>query len=83
MALDRNNKEWTIEDYENRIWLTKIIDLANTSEEQQPGESQEDYEKRIAALGDGYKYILDDVYVRAPSGQIQVWNDAVEKYISD
>ena len=83
MALDRNNKEWTIEDYENRIWLTKIIDLANTSEEQQPGESQEEYEKRTAALGDGYKYILDDVYVRAPSGQIQVWNDAVEKYISD
>lgn len=60
---------WNIDQYEAIVPMTKTIDYKN------------------GAVKDGYNYVLPDntghfVYVRSASGQIEVWNDAIRKYIT-
>lgn len=67
MSLDRANASWTIEDYENRVSMIATIPFENST----------------VSWEDGYTYKLDGVYVRSTSGQIEVWNDAILKYIKN
>lgn len=67
MSLDRANSEWNIGDYENRTYMTKIIPFKGSS----------------VTLDDGYDYIIDNVYVRSTSGQIETWNEAIVTYIEN
>lgn len=60
---------WTIHNYEAVVPMTKTIDY------------------KTGAIEDGYNYVLPSgtgnyIYVRSASGQIEVWNDAVRKYIT-
>lgn len=67
MSLDRANASWSIEDYENRVSMITTIPFENST----------------VSWEDGYTYKLDGVYVRSTSGQIEVWNDAILKYIKN
>ena len=68
MSLDRASNDKSISYYESIVSMIEGIPLGD---------------KGSVYWKDGYMYVLDGVYVRSTSGQIEVWNDAILNYIKN
>ena len=65
MKDNNSGNRWTVQNYEQNISMAEPIALGGDP----------------ATWFDQYNYKINNVYVRPTSGQIEIWNEAVDKYI--